>query len=67
MIQDFESCSQSCIVTFDHLTKQVNIISESYYEDFTHAQTLKNEAEKTEFYRNMKSGAESGWDYSTKW
>jgi neutral trehalase len=49
------------------LTKKAKIISESYYEDFTHAKALKNEAEKTEFYRNMKSGAESGWDYSTKW
>ena len=35
-----------------------------YYLDAQEFSTLK---EKQEFYQNMKSGAESGWDYSTKW
>jgi len=43
------------------------IFLESYYEDYIDAQNFSTSAEKTEFYTNMKSGAESGWDYSTKW
>ena len=27
----------------------------------------EDKAEEQQFYINMKSGAESGWDYSTKW
>lgn len=40
---------------------------ESYYEDFKDAQHFSTPELQTEFYQNMKSGAESGWDYSTKW
>lgn len=40
---------------------------ESYYEDFNDAQHFDTVDEQREFYQNMKSGAESGWDYSTKW
>ena len=42
---------------------------ESYREDYAEANTFYNEDAdaKQEFYINMKSGAESGWDYSTKW
>ena len=43
-------------------------ILESYREDFNDANEYFNNVEdKQEFYINMKSGAESGWDYSTKW
>jgi len=39
---------------------------ESYEED--HAQAAKLlEAERKEWYIHMKSGAESGWDYSSRW
>ena len=40
---------------------------ESYREDFNDAQHFSTQDDKSEFYQNMKSGAESGWDYSTKW
>ena len=41
---------------------------ESYREDYRDAQHFKSDPEEMlEFYFNMKSGAESGWDYSTKW
>ncbi len=40
---------------------------ESYYEDWHDAQKLETEEERRNFYFNMKAGAESGWDYSTKW
>ena len=40
---------------------------ESYLEDYLDAQKLGTAEEVREYYFNMKSGAESGWDYSTKW
>ena len=40
---------------------------ESYYKDFIEAQHFALPEMQQEFYQNMKSGAESGWDYSTKW
>ena len=42
-------------------------ISESYREDYRDAQKFETVPEQEEFYQNMKSGAESGWDYSTRW
>ena len=41
--------------------------TESYREDFELAEQLDSDSAKTELYMNLKSGAESGWDYSTKW
>ena len=40
---------------------------ESYREDYIDAQRLDTAEEMREYYFNMKSGAESGWDYSSKW
>ena len=42
---------------------------ESYREDYNEAKEFFHDAkaEEQQFYINMKSGAESGWDYSTKW
>ncbi|CAH0719622.1 unnamed protein product, partial [Brenthis ino] len=40
---------------------------ESYYEDFTNAQILPNDNLRQEFYTEIKSAAESGWDFSTRW
>jgi len=40
---------------------------ESYREDYRDAQKFETIPEQEEFYQNMKSGAESGWDYSTRW
>ena len=31
------------------------------------AQELATEEEKQQLYVELKSGAESGWDYSTRW
>ncbi|XP_042218220.1 trehalase-like isoform X2 [Homarus americanus] len=39
---------------------------ESYREDYNLAQQLPTE-EQEDLYVQMKSGAESGWDYSTRW
>lgn len=40
---------------------------ESYYEDYTSAQVLPTEDMREDFYHEMKSAAESGWDFSTRW
>ena len=40
--------------------------SESYREDYTHAQRLA-QSEHAEFYRNVRASAESGWDFSSRW
>ena len=41
-------------------------IAESYREDFKLGERL-NKTERDLWYRHMKSGAESGWDYSSRW
>ncbi|KPJ02593.1 Trehalase [Papilio xuthus] len=40
---------------------------ESYYEDYTLAQQFENEERQKEFYVDIKSAAESGWDFSSRW
>jgi alpha,alpha-trehalase len=40
---------------------------ESHREDFELAQKLGSNAEKETLYRNLRTGAMSGWDYSTRW
>lgn len=39
---------------------------ESFKEDFTTAQALP-EAQREQFYRNVRAAAESGWDFSSRW
>lgn len=40
---------------------------ESYYEDYTSAQAFDTEDRQKEFYVDIKSAAESGWDFSSRW
>lgn len=40
---------------------------ESYYEDYTNSRGLPTEERRQEFYEEMKSAAESGWDFSSRW
>ena len=40
---------------------------ESYMEDFELAENFETEEEKEEFYLHIKAGAESGWDFSSRW
>ena len=43
-------------------------IPESYFEDYTDANSFFfDEEERDNFYEEMNAGAESGWDYSSKW
>lgn len=40
---------------------------ESYKEDFLTASKLTTEEAKQNLYTNLKGGAESGWDFSSRW
>jgi Neutral trehalase len=36
-------------------------------EDYIHAEMLPSEIKTEDFYINLKSAAESGWDFSSRW
>ena len=38
-----------------------------YREDYKLAQALSTNAAKKELYENIKTGAETGWDFSARW
>lgn len=38
-----------------------------YSEDYDVAKQFNTEEEKNDFYLRIKSGAETGWDFSSKW
>lgn len=40
---------------------------ESYFEDYTNALNLDDEEKREDFFIEMKSAAESGWDFSSRW
>lgn len=40
---------------------------ESYREDFELGETLQTDEQREELYYNLKAGAESGWDFSSRW
>jgi len=40
---------------------------ESYKEDFELAEELNSETEKQALYANLRAGAASGWDFSSRW
>lgn len=40
---------------------------ESYREDVHSAQWMQSDEDKNDFYSELKSAAESGWDFSTRW
>jgi alpha,alpha-trehalase len=40
---------------------------ESYKEDVHLAAQFSSEADKKKLYSNLRAGAESGWDFSTRW
>lgn len=48
-----------------------NTMIYNYYcvqrEDYESAEHYKTEKEKTQFYVSIKSGAETGWDFSSRW
>lgn len=40
---------------------------ESYHEDFINGQLFEDKERREEFYVDIKSAAESGWDFSSRW
>lgn len=40
---------------------------ESYAEDYAYASEIRDETKQQTFFTNLKSAAESGWDFSTRW
>lgn len=40
---------------------------ESYYEDYEDAQMMDTNENHEQFYTDIKSAAESGWDFSSRW
>ena len=52
---------------YDYLHWTIGPRPESYREDVEAAEEFETEAEREDFYFHMKAGAESGWDYSTRW
>lgn len=40
---------------------------ESYREDVMNAEIFKTDAEKENYYAELKTAAESGWDFSSRW
>lgn len=40
---------------------------ESYAEDYAFASEIRDSGKQQEFYSDMKSAAESGWDFSSRW
>nr|ACN85421.1 membrane-bound trehalase [Nilaparvata lugens] len=40
---------------------------ESYREDYSSAQSFRTEGEKEIYYGELKTAAESGWDFSSRW
>ncbi|XP_012280262.1 trehalase isoform X2 [Orussus abietinus] len=40
---------------------------ESYREDFITSESFRTEEEKNNYYAELKTAAESGWDFSSRW
>lgn len=40
---------------------------ESYYEDYKNSLNLQDAEKRQDFFTEMKSAAESGWDFSSRW
>lgn len=40
---------------------------ESYTEDYSNGESFNNSIDATQFYNMIRSGAETGWDFSSRW
>lgn len=74
---EFEFWTENRMVTFEKNGKSYTMARyyapsrgprpESYREDYESAEFLKTENEKQELYTQIKSAAETGWDFSSRW
>lgn len=53
------------LATYSHKSKGPR--PESYSEDYERAESLPTEAEREDLYAELKAGAESGMDFSSRW
>lgn len=78
MVTEFLYWQDEHLVTFEKNGKRYSMVRyncqdmgprpESYFEDFNLVRNFaEEEAAKNEMYWELKTGAESGWDYSTRW
>ncbi len=78
MVTEFLYWQDEHLVTFEKNGKRYSMVRyncqdmgprpESYFEDFNLVRNFaEKEAAKNEMYWELKTGAESGWDYSTRW
>lgn len=76
--KELEYWRQTQFVTFHKNGRSHNLLRyfapsegprpESYYEDYEAAHNLSSDtARQQEFYTDIKSAAESGWDFSSRW
>lgn len=52
------------------LFKSNSIVTDGCFrcrEDILSAETFKSDEDKESYYRELKSAAESGWDFSSRW
>ncbi|HMO01707.1 MAG TPA: trehalase family glycosidase [Oligoflexia bacterium] len=40
---------------------------EGYFEDLNHAEPLKDQAARAQFFRDIRAACASGWDFSSRW
>lgn len=43
------------------------VIGDCYREDIVSAEVFKSDEDKENYYRELKTAAESGWDFSSRW
>ncbi|VDO77321.1 unnamed protein product [Heligmosomoides polygyrus] len=55
------------ITVYQYRTPSTDFRPESYREDTFHAERLLDTNRKRQFYQDIASAAESGWDFSTRW
>lgn len=74
---EFEFWRENRMVTFEKNGKSYTMARyyapsrgprpESYREDYESAEHFETEKEKEQYYINIKSAAETGWDFSSRW
>ncbi|KAL5244702.1 hypothetical protein ACI65C_012112 [Semiaphis heraclei] len=74
---EFEFWLENRMVTFEKYGKSYTMARyyapskgprpESYREDYESAEMFENKDDKQEFYTEIKSAAETGWDFSSRW
>lgn len=65
--EEFHSITVKGQTLFRYIDDSSGPRPESYKEDYFTAEYFENEDDKEEFYSEMKAGAESGMDFTSRW